>query len=283
MNSTLTLSAAAARFFPDSLVLPSMPEVATKLMRSFGDDNLNLDTLAGLIGKDASLSAKVLRLANSARYSPSHNIDTLRDAAAALGVTTLRNLVMAACMASAFPAVEGMDRKKFWRHSLATAAFATLLAKAEQINTEVAYLAGLMLRSGQLLMLQVEPGAVAEAESHVIEPGVRFDWEMNRFGVSHNEVTAELARRWHFPHALVEGFHWASDPLSAKPFSLLGAVLHMAEVLADAMELGIAPVKALEQIEKELVEHEHLDLDWLEGHLFTQADLAHEVELLLAG
>ena len=283
MNTHLTLSPAAARFFPDTLVLPSMPEVATKLMHSFGDDNVNLDTLASLIGKDASLSAKVLRLANSARYSAAHTIDNLRDAAAALGVTTLRNLVMAACMASAFPTVVGMDRKKFWRHSLSTAAFATLLARTKQLDPEVAYLAGLMLRSGQLLMLQVEPGVVSEAESHVDEPGVRFDWEVARFGVSHNEVTAELARRWHFPDQLIVGFHWAADPLAAKPFSLLGAVLHMAQLLADAMEMGIAPFKALEKVEKDLVEHEHLDLDWLEGHLFTQADLANEVELLLAG
>jgi HD-like signal output (HDOD) protein len=279
----LTISPAASKFFPETLVLPSMPEVATRLMRSFGDENLSLEALGELIGKDPSLSAKVLRLANSARYSPSHNISTLRDAAATLGTTTLRNLVMAACLSGVFPLIEGLDRKKFWRHSLATASFATLLARAERLDTEVAYLAGLMLRSGQLLMLQVMPEAVSEAESHVTEPGVRFDWEVNRFGVSHNEVTAELARRWHFPDELIAGFHWAAEPLTARPFSLLGAVLHMAQVLADAMELGVSPVQALEQVDKELVKHEHLDLEWLQGHLFTQEDLAHEVEMLLHG
>jgi HD-like signal output (HDOD) protein len=279
----LTISPAASRFFPATLVLPSMPEVASQLMRSFGDDKLSLNTLSDLISKDASLSAKVLRLANSARYSPSHNIATLRDAAAALGTSTLRNLVMAACMSGVFPTVPGLDRRRFWRHTIATASFATLLARAEQIDTEVAYLAGLTLRSGQLLMLQVVPEAVAEAESHVTEPGVRFDWEMNRFGVTHNEVTAELARRWHFPQLLVEGFHWASEPLNARPFSLLAAVLHMSQVLADAIELEVAPVDALKQVDEDLVEHEHLDLDWLQGHLFTKADLSHEVELLIQG
>ena len=66
------------RFFPDNLVLPTMPEVATKLLRSFGDENANLNTLVDLIGKDAALVAKVLRLANSARYSSANNVTPLR-------------------------------------------------------------------------------------------------------------------------------------------------------------------------------------------------------------
>lgn len=47
-----------------------MPEVASRLLKSFDDDNIGLAQIAALIEKDAALTAKVLRLANSAHYSP---------------------------------------------------------------------------------------------------------------------------------------------------------------------------------------------------------------------
>jgi len=68
------MSAAVHRFFPFNLVLPNMPGVAAQLMRSFSDDNMTLNRLADLIGQDPALAAKVLRLANSARYSPLRSV-----------------------------------------------------------------------------------------------------------------------------------------------------------------------------------------------------------------
>ena len=49
--------------------------------------------------------------------------DPLLHAAHALGMETLRNLSMAACLSGAFPKVQGLDRTKFWRHSVATASW----------------------------------------------------------------------------------------------------------------------------------------------------------------
>jgi len=86
-------------FFPFSLVLPNMPGVALELMRSLNDDNLSLNDLANLIGKDPALSATVLRVANTARYSPLRSISSLREATATMGLVTLRNLAMASSVA----------------------------------------------------------------------------------------------------------------------------------------------------------------------------------------
>ena len=268
------------RFFPDNLVLPTMPEVATKLLRTFGDENANLGTLVDLIGKDAALSAKVLRLANSARYSASKNVSTLRDAAAVLGTTTLRNLAMAACVTGAFPSTQGLDRKRFWRHGIASAHYAVLLARALNLDSETAYLAGLMLRTGQLLMAMQAAAEVVAVETRVDEPGSRFGWEAPSFECAHSDVTAELARRWKFPAALVHAFESAADPMEAQPFSALGAALHMAEVLADAMDLEQPPGAALQAAVPELVTHLRLDLQWLDEKQLSPDDLAQEVEMM---
>jgi HD-like signal output (HDOD) protein len=278
------MSAAAERFFVGHNALPTMPEVAARLLKSFDDDSVGLSQITALIEKDSTLTAKVLRLANTDHYSPSHQIATVTDAAHALGLETLRNLAMAACMSGAFPSVQGLDRATFWRHSVATANYARILARmlgADDATTDTAYLAGLMLRTGQLLMAIDAPQLVADVEAHAAEPGSRFSLEEHRFGCTHADVTASLAAHWHFPAAMVEAFKDANAPLEVRPFSLIAAVLHVAEVLADAAEHHDEPVQALKVAVPELIEHLHLDLGLLAARVAAAGDPAAEVEQLL--
>ena len=281
MTPTTPVSASAERFLGGHASLPVMPEVGRKLLRSLDDDGVSLGQIAELIGKDSTLAAKVLRLANSARYSPSHTIGTLQDAAMALGLETLRNLAMAASISATFPEVKGLDRQRFWRHSVRTAGYARLLAKLLQGDADTAYLAGLMLRTGQLMMAMSEPDQVADVEAHAAEPGSRFSLEMHRFGCTHADVTAALAAHWHFPADLVEAFKDANAPLEIRPFSMLAAILHPAEVLADACDQQSDRIAALELAVPELVEHLHMDLDFLRLRLDGCGDPGQDVELML--
>ena len=146
-----------APFVERASTLPAMPEVANTLIRSFSRDDLSLPEVAGLIGRDQVLAAKVLRLANSPRYAPRHDIASLKDAAATLGLRALRDLTLAACMSGAFPTVIGFDRLSFWRSTLALAAYTQPLARALGLDEDEAYLGGLVLRTGQILMLMTDP------------------------------------------------------------------------------------------------------------------------------
>lgn len=276
-----TTVSSAERFFGGHASLPVMPEIGRKLLRSLDDDGVSLGQIAELIGKDSTLAAKVLRLANSARYSPSHTISTLQDAAMALGLETLRNLAMAASLTGTFPDVKGLDRQRFWRHSMRTAGYARLLAKLLQGDADTAYLAGLMLRTGQLMMAMTEPDQVADVEAHAGEPGSRFSLESSRFGCTHADVTAALAAHWHFPADLVEAFTDANVPLEVKPFSMLAAILHLSEVIADACDQDADRIAALTTAVPELVEHLHLDLDFLRLRLDGCGDPGQDVELML--
>lgn len=273
---------AAQKYLDNLRALPTMPEVARQLMRSFDDENASLGQLSSLISKDAALAAKVLRLANSARYRPANDVATLTDASTVLGLDTLRDLALAACIVGAFPQAQGLDRARFWRHSLATAGYAKLLGRWLQIDSEVAYLAGLMLRTGQVLIAMSEPALVADEEAHVTEAGCRLSLEINRFGCTHSDVTAELARQWRFPPVLVQAFADASEPLAAPRFCLLAAVLRMAEVLADAQELGTAPLAALEAAVPELLEHLHIDRPWLRDKLVEAGDVTDGMSAMLS-
>ena len=123
-----------APFVERACTLPAMPEVAHKLLQSFDREDLPLPEIAGLIGRDQTLAAKVLRLANSPRYWPSHTVTSLGDASASLGLRALRDLTLSASMVGAFPALKDFDRLSFWRGTLAVAAYAQPIARALDLD-----------------------------------------------------------------------------------------------------------------------------------------------------
>jgi HD-like signal output (HDOD) protein len=247
--------------------LPAMPEVAQKLIRSFDRDDLSLGELADLVSRDNSLAVKVLRTANSARFSPSHQISSLRDAAATLGMTTLRDLTLASCLAGSLPAVKGFDRLQFWRGTMAVATYSTTLAKTLGVDEETAYVAGLMLRTGQILMAMVDADAFQQVQANSQRVDVRFDVEQGVFGLMHSTVTAELAQRWHFPEPMIAAFRAAGDPLAAHPFDRGGATLRLASAVADCREFGVPLHEGLDDAQHALIAHVQLDLGWLQAHL----------------
>lgn len=261
--------------------LPAIPEVAQRLLSSFERDDLSLQTVAGLVGKDPSLSAKVLRLANSARYSPTRTVASLSDAAAGLGLRTMRDLTLSACFSGAFPAVPGFDRLAFWRGNMAVAVYAQTLARALGVDEDAAYIAGLTLRTGQMLMLMVDVDQALDTQAHATTVDSRIAREQATFGVSHPQLSASLAAAWRFPPELVAAFEAAADPLATKPFSRLGACLRLASVVTDARELGVDVAAALVEVQGPLVEHLKLDLDWVTAHLPDHALATAGVEDLL--
>lgn len=232
------------RFFAQANQLPALPEVAHRLLDCFRREDVSLVELSELIARDSALAARVLRLANSARYGTRRRVAHLPDAAAMIGLNGLRGLALAACLVDVFPRPRGFDRQRFWRQNLATAGNARSLALLLDHDAALAEVAGLLLRSGQVLMLMAEPGLVALVESLSGAPDSVFALEREHFGCTHAEVSAELAARWHLPLELVDALYTAGNPMAAEPFSALGGVLRLASVLADAGEDGLDRVQA---------------------------------------
>ena len=270
------------RFFLGGNALPAMPEVARQLISSFDDENVDLRTIIDLTSREQSLALKVLRLANSARYARFGSVANLNEAAGILGMEQLRNLVLAASIAGIFPRVSGFDRIRFWKHAMATGGYASWFARILGVDPDSGYLAGFMLRSGQLLMAQAMPEAVAAVESASSAPGMRMAHENRILGCTHAQVTAELARRWKLPQRLIDGFFHAPDPLAARPFSLLAAVLNMAAIMADSGALGVPAGQALQDAEAPLLAHLRLDVPWLQSRAPSFEDLTAPVDEMLA-
>lgn len=269
-------------YLQQAAAMPAMPEVARKLLKSFDNDNVSLGDLTHLVGQDQTLSAKVLRMANSARFAPPRSITALNDAAACLGMRNLRDLTLSAAMTGAFPDLPGLDRLQFWRNNLATGVYAQCLAKPLDADPDTAYLGGLMLGTGQVLMAMVQHDLLEEVARHDGGLDSRIGFEQALVGRSHPTVTADLARHWRFPDALVNAFRAAADPMAARPFCRLGAVIRLAAVVNEARNLGMDAAAGLQQAQPELLAHLQLDLDWLTNHLPDHALASAGADQLLS-
>ena len=261
--------------------LPAMPEVAQQLLRSFDREDLSLRQLADLVALDTTLAARVLRLANSARFSPAHQISNLRDAAATLGLTVMRDMSLASCLSGTMPNCPGFDRMAFWRGNMALATYATTFSQALGTDEDTAYVAGLMLRTGQLLMAIADPVAFQQVSGQKPRPDARFAAEATAFGLVHTQVTAALARRWQFPNDLVAGFEAAGDPMGSRPFNRMGAALRLASLLTDCRSMGTPDQPGLQDAQGELLAHLQLDMDWLQAHLCSHELATAGVDSLL--
>lgn len=234
--------------FLRTLKLPTMPEAAMALMRTLKDDDADVSTVRDIIAKDPALTATLLRMANSAIFGLSRAVHSLDAAVQVVGMSHIRARALSICMTQSFQLPPNLDRMVFWRHSMVTAGYARWLASEIRIDEPEAWLAGMMHRLGELVVALQSPHLIDQAESQPCIPGERWQRERSLIGFDEGQLMAEVARRWDFPDTMVQGFTFMAQPLSAKPFSPLAAVLHLASMLAEYPADAADPVLSLPAI-----------------------------------
>jgi HD-like signal output (HDOD) protein len=247
------------KFF-DDVKLPTISEVAHSLIATLDNDDVSAKAVAAIIGRDPALTAKLMRLANSARFGSRRSVSTLDEAVTLAGMSHIRTLALATCFSEAFPALPGLDSDEFWNSSMACAGYAKWLAQGVGIDGAEAWLAGMMLRLGELLIYQVEPAAFAEIEQLPHLPGGRWEREQRLLGLSEGHITAELGRRWNFPEKIVRALECSSDPMAAHPFCQLAALIHLASLLADTPS---DDPDVLATLPADVVDALRLNRDWM--------------------
>jgi HD-like signal output (HDOD) protein len=258
------------QFFTD-VKLPTISEVAHALIQTLDDEAASSTEIARIVARDPALTAKLMRLANSARFGSRRAVSSIDDAISLAGLGHIRTLALAACFAEAFPAVPGLDSDEFWESSMACAGYSKWLAAGAGADAGEAWLAGMMLRLGELLIYQVEPAAFAQIEELPHFPGGRWEREQRLLGVSEGAITAELGRRWNFPEKIVRALESSFDPMAARPFSQLGGIIHLASLLADEPSVD---AEALKRLPDDVVSALRLDPAWMASRLPSRESLS---------
>jgi HD-like signal output (HDOD) protein len=199
--------------FERPAALPPVPRVVQALIASFQQEDVSARAIAAQLETDPVLSAKTLRLANSAYFHVSRSILSLDDALGMLGFVMVRNLVLAAGMGLAFKNVAGLDLRQFWRHSLCTAGGARWLAGQTEVNADLAFMTGLIQGLGHLVLRAGDAKALTalDHECAPLDPR-RADCERRALGFHHGQVAAALARRWNFPAVIADTLAAVPEP-----------------------------------------------------------------------
>lgn len=243
--------------------LPTIPKLGQQLIASFSDDDVDIDTIARQLGADPALSAKLLRLANSAYFHVSRTIATVPAALQMLGFVMVRNLVLGASVAGAYPRVAGVDLKAFWRYSLYTACVARWLAPRVKVNADLLFTLGLIHSVGQLQIHAAAPQEAAALDARLdVLDAQRAAAERAAWGWDHLQVSSEMARAWNFPPPMADVLHAVGHPLQAQPWSSEAAVIHLAAWRARADVLGWTPVQRLDAYPTEVADRLGVDAAW---------------------
>jgi HD-like signal output (HDOD) protein len=148
------------------------------------------------------------------------------------------------------------------------------LALALGQNEHEAWLTAMMARLGELVIGQVDRPTLLALEASPLPVQQRWQMERERMGFDEGEAMAEVSRLWHFPEDMVNALHQcANPPLLSSHFSPLGAVVHLAMLLADMETVDQA---SLQTLPADVTAQLGIALGWMAQHIperasFTQA------------
>ncbi|HAW93510.1 MULTISPECIES: HDOD domain-containing protein [unclassified Arsukibacterium] len=239
--------------------LPSIPQVLQKLIATMNDEDTSTDKLATIISNDQTITAKVLRLANSVHFGRQRKVGSVKDALVVLGRDTLRTLVLSIGLVSSFKAPATFDLNAFWRRSFMLANRAKWLAKLNKSDPEIAYTCGLLHGIGEYLIHIIEPELAKTIDEQVEGGAARRKTQLELFGFDYTMAGSELARYWKFPDDIADAILWQQQPAGS------GALLPYATLLylARYMILYREQVSAgnFDELPVKLIHAAHMNLD----------------------
>ena len=223
--------------------IPSLPAVFHELQAQLASPDASVDTVGRTISRDPAMTAKLLKVVNSAFFGLNRKVSSPTDAALLLGLETIRMLVLWANVFSveSAPKIPGFSLDSLSIHSMCVGRIARDIVGLERGPAkmrELAMTAGLLHDLGKLVIAVNYPDLLLEAMTMAQRDNLPFhEAERRTFGTDHAEVGAHLLGLWGLPSDLVEvvGFHHRPGLCASERFGALTAV-HVADALQRATE-----------------------------------------------
>jgi putative nucleotidyltransferase with HDIG domain len=223
--------------------LPTLPKVITEITTLMQNPRTSADEVGRAITMDQALSAKVLRLVNSAFYGFPGRINTITHAIVILGFNTVKNIVLTA---SVFDKLGGRGEKggfnleKFWMHSIGTGVIAKEIAKKVNFRFyEESFLAGLLHDIGKIILFKYLPEEFDRIQEILEKEDILFlDAEKRALDISHNEIGGWLSHRWNLPEDLRAAILYHHSPVLVNQHKTMVHIAHAADILARALCIG---------------------------------------------
>ena len=186
--------------------IPTLPIVATKVNELINNPNSSSSDIANVLKKDQVLTAKVLKLINSPYYGIPGEVTDVQRALAFLGFNTLAQLVLGLSVFSIFPteSEEDFSFSEFWRHALATAVCAEVIAKKiKYAKPEECFTCGLLHDVGKIVLHQIAKDLFLSVVREAKFNKISFTDAEGRLDVpGHAFLGEHIAAKWGLPQVI---------------------------------------------------------------------------------
>jgi HD-like signal output (HDOD) protein len=226
--------------------LPILPTVVAKMIDLADNPQTQTETLAKLISTDQSLTARILKAANSAHYGFSREISTVDTAIVVMGYQAVKEIGLSLSVVDSLKNIGSLNRfdiQKYWEHSVGVGIAAKEISKKHFCaNTGELHVAGLLHAMGKMVLIQYAQQdfyAVLDCMEH--ENIAYFEAEEQVLGISHGEIGYIIAQRWNLPEKIATTIRYHHCPQNApQNFNAQATIIDAADTLCHNLGIGHA-------------------------------------------
>ena len=228
-----------------TLEIATLPQITMRIIEVVQDPQSTAHDLHKIVANDPALSARVLRVVNSAFYGLPGQIGSIDRAIMLLGLNAVKNIAVAASLTKMFKdgvVCDDFTGADLWTHSVAVGATNKLITtEMGMALPDEAFLAGLIHDLGLVAIMQIHSEKLAEVVG-LVKSGVTFRAAEERvLGTNHETVGKALTEQWKFPRSFqyVAGYHHCPMELAAENRSL-AVVTCISDILCSNRSLGLS-------------------------------------------
>ena len=223
--------------------LPSLPQTLIELIDKCNSKDRNLREVGAIVARDASISARILQLSNSAFIGARNKFTDIEQAVIYLGIDTVRNLAISVSVHETFGNADrfnALDMASFWYHSFLTAVLAKTLSQAIQYPAPAeAYLTGLLHDVGKLLLYASFPDRYPAILEQEYSGDMLPVLERGNLSVTHSEASSLLVSQWNLDQSITDAvYSHHEDAGQVKKRDALAKLLYTANRFSNSLILG---------------------------------------------
>jgi putative nucleotidyltransferase with HDIG domain len=223
--------------------LPILPDIAFEIMGMSENDIRSMKQISDLVSRDPSITAGVLKVANSAFYGLKKNVGSLDSALIILGLREIKNIVFMMSLFKLFPqdGEFAFDKVDYLKHSIMTAITANKLTQILNIEFNSSpFICGLLHDIGKICLDQYAHQefltVIKEAKKKNI---FFFEAERQILGIDHAEIGGMLSKIWHFPDDISDAIKYHHSEIKEVNGISMISIINLANLLTNARKIGV--------------------------------------------
>ncbi len=226
--------------------MPAFSSSVTRILQLSSDINFSPKALVEAIDHDPVMTIKILKLVNSAYFSLSKEITSIKQSVVFLGINTIKNLAITIAAMGMLPEKNSQyfDSSGFLLHSLGTATIARLLSLQLGVSSKLSsdyFVAGLLHDFGKVVLMQYRHEEMEQALALSQRDSISLhEAEMTVMGTDHTVIGGLLGEKWQLPNELVLCLREHHNPVSSVDEAKMRDCVIAANLIVKHLKFGHA-------------------------------------------